>query len=82
MIDALPMKIRREIIQQNPYDTWGDYCRMRDPFHPNCRGISVQRLIDISIEQMDPEHREQYREFLIGYVMDRNPNINGDERIR
>ncbi|XP_046916851.2 uncharacterized protein LOC124497259 [Dermatophagoides farinae] len=77
IVDALPVKNRREIALPNPYDTWGDYCRMKNPFHPKCRGIAVQKLIDISIEQMDPEHREQYREFLIGYVIDKYPNVVG-----
>ncbi|KAH9414493.1 uncharacterized protein LOC113789495 [Dermatophagoides pteronyssinus] len=76
IIDALPLiKNRREIFLPDQYDTWGDYCRMRDPFHPKCRGISVQRLIDLSLEQMDPERREQYREFLINYILDKNPNL-------
>lgn len=59
----------------DPYTTWGEYCRMKNPFHPRCRGIAVQKLIELSVDQMEPEYREQYREYLIGYLVGKYPNV-------
>lgn len=78
LIETRSLKKRSisDLVLPQPFETWGEYCRMKNPFHPKCRGIAVQKLIEITLESInDRENYEEYREILIGYVLNRYPKV-------